>query len=97
MNADWDEHGLMSLRPGGASLKRFPHGLVSIGAVVLGIVVIAVTFLIQLPRIHDVDVNGGVDYTTPAEFAFSLGGVALVVAGLVYGLISLIRWSGRRE
>jgi hypothetical protein len=77
--------------------KRFPHGLTAIGCIVSGAVLFAVTFFAQLPSIHETDVNAGVGYATPAQIACYLIGAALVVFGLVYGLVALIRWSGRAD
>ena len=75
--------------------KNFPHGLTAIGCIILGAVLFAVTFFIQLPSIHETDVNAGVGYTSPTQVTFYLTGVMLVFVGLIYGLVALIRWSGR--
>jgi hypothetical protein len=77
--------------------NRFPHGLTAIGCMVSGAVLFAVTFFVQLASIHQTDVNAGVGYTNPVQIACYLIGAALVVFGLVYGLVALIRWSRRAD
>ncbi len=73
--------------------KRFPHGLAAIGCLVLGVILFAATFVLQLPSIHEADVTAGVGYTSPVQVACYLTGAGLVLVGLVYGLVTLIRLS----
>lgn len=75
--------------------RRFPHGVVAIGNVVVGAALFATTFLVQLPSIHETDVTAGIGHTAPEQVAGYLVGAGLVGGGLVYGLVALIRWSAR--
>lgn len=75
--------------------KRFPHGIAAVGCIVVGAVLFATTFFLQLPSIHETDVTAGVGHTEPGQVACYLAGAGLVAGGLVYGLVALIRWSSR--